>query len=169
MEKYDSDYRDQRKKRLQGHDGKCAVTRTGGYIETHHNLPKGLGGPNVEGNLLPLANHFHSYLHRLVNVVSPEQFAIRTTASKALWKDPLHEDSSLRIEAIKSVDSKVMPQYVTNLLTKFHGDIQSAVTIQTVVHNMTALRDMTIENITLKAENARLLKIIDDLNSEKSS
>lgn len=51
--------------------GECTVHkhREGVPIEVHHVWPKGMGGPNVPGNRVPLCSNGHGQVHEYLAVL----------------------------------------------------------------------------------------------------
>lgn len=168
MEKYGKDHKEAKAERLKiNGNNKCEVTGSGGNMDSHHNSPKCFDGNDSVGNSLILADHFHQYLHKVAYVSSPEQFAVRSAEAKKFWNEPLSIYASKAKAKIQEIDRGLMLQYVTKLLTSFHADLQSILTIKTVVRNMETIRDLRFENHEIKKELEMYKQRFGELNTTK--
>lgn len=149
---YNQEYKDARKERREKNESKkCEYTGEPGRRETHHSQPLSIGGANTSSNLIDTQSHFHAYLHSICNVDDAERFTKRKKAARAYWQNPLGSNAEEQKRIIRVVDETLIDQWVENLLTKFHGELQERVGKLTVVRGMETVRDQNMEIHALRA------------------
>ena len=169
MEQYGANHRRAKEERLERLPSQaCEITGDTNKLENHHNQPKALDGPDLVGNAIILANHFHSYLHEICNVQDAELFALRKKYARAIYNNPLSQKVTENYNGLVAVDEQLMHQWALNLLTKFGGDAQMKVSVLTVVRNMETIRDQRIENHKLQTLLAEKDKEIEELKKGRA-
>jgi len=130
----------------------CEVTGSMSNLEAHHTVPKFFNGPDMKSNYQILAQDFHQYLHYIVNVSNDQLVLMRKMESKKLWNAPLHEYAQKAKSKIDAIDEILMAQFVDNLINKLAHDVREKVLYLTLLSNMKTIRDLTVENHTLKSQ-----------------
>lgn len=130
MSEYGETHQEARKEAMIRGQGKCAVTKEKGKLDSHHLFPKSLQyetfGDNPDNYILLLKN-YHKLLHDICNIDQSLVLKRKKIADK-IYKDPTDVKS---IQELNELDREIIPIFVANTIHKLPFDIE-----QTIVTKM---------------------------------
>lgn len=130
----------------------CEVTGQTRDMEAHHVVGRLFDGPDKKENYLILSHAFHKYLHSICDVDDKDLVQERVAMTYRI-KNNLRDDQKVESakQKIRRIDDILMPEYIYALVHVLGKEYKNIVEL-TILSNFHTIRELTIENLQLKAK-----------------